>query len=75
MRLRSSFDIDPEILSCCTVKLIVQPILENAIYYGMEAMDGDGLIYGPWLPGRDRIFSLKSVTTDLACRRKRQQDC
>ena len=39
-----SFDIDPEILSCCTVKLIVQPILENAIYYGMEAMDGDGLI-------------------------------
>ena len=39
-----SFDIDPEILPCCTVKLIVQPILENAIYYGMEAMDGDGLI-------------------------------
>ena len=40
----TSFEIDPEILSCCTVKLIVQPILENAIYYGMEAMDGDGLI-------------------------------
>lgn len=39
-----SFDIAPEILSACTVKLVVQPILENAIYYGMEAMDDDGVI-------------------------------
>lgn len=38
------FDIDPDILKCCTVKLIVQPILENAIYYGMEFMDGEGEI-------------------------------
>lgn len=38
------FQIEPEILQCCTVKLVVQPILENAIYYGMEYMDGEGLI-------------------------------
>ena len=38
------FQIDPEILQCCTVKLILQPILENAIYYGMEYMDGEGEI-------------------------------
>jgi two-component system sensor histidine kinase YesM len=38
------FQIDPEILNCCTVKLVVQPLLENAIYYGMEYMDGEGLI-------------------------------
>ena len=38
------FDIDPEILQCCTVKLVVQPLLENAIYYGVECMDGDGEI-------------------------------
>ncbi len=38
------FDIDPGIEQCCTVKLIVQPLIENAIYYGMESMDGDGLI-------------------------------
>ena len=38
------FDIEPDILKCCTVKLIVQPILENAIYYGMEYMDGEGEI-------------------------------
>lgn len=38
------FRIDDEILNCCTVKLIVQPLLENAIYYGVEGMDGDGEI-------------------------------
>lgn len=38
------FQIEEEILSYCTVKLIVQPLLENAIYYGVECMDGDGEI-------------------------------
>ena len=38
------FQIEPEILQCCTVKLILQPLLENAIYYGMEYMDGEGII-------------------------------
>ena len=32
-------DIDPGINSCCTVKLILQPILENAIQYGVGDMD------------------------------------
>ncbi|MCR5734160.1 MAG: sensor histidine kinase [Lachnospiraceae bacterium] len=39
-----SFDIDKDILDGTIVKLVLQPILENAIYYGMEAMDGDGEI-------------------------------
>lgn len=38
------FEIEDEILSCCTVKLVVQPLLENAIYYGVEGMDGEGEI-------------------------------
>lgn len=38
------FDIDPDIDSCCTVKLILQPILENAINYGVSGMDGAGEI-------------------------------
>lgn len=38
------FEIDQDILKCCTVKLVIQPLLENAIYYGMECMDGDGEI-------------------------------
>ncbi len=48
MRFKDKFDfqteIQPETLSLKTIKLIVQPILENAIYHGMEYMDGDGLI-------------------------------
>lgn len=40
-RFAVKYDIAPEILSCCTVKLILQPILENAIYYGVGEMDED----------------------------------
>lgn len=39
-----SIDIAPEIEECSTVKLIVQPLIENAIYYGVQHMDGDGEI-------------------------------
>lgn len=38
------FDVDPEIYSYCTVKLILQPILENAISYGVSSMDDCGEI-------------------------------
>ena len=38
------FKVEEDILSCCTVKLVIQPLLENAIYYGVECMDGDGEI-------------------------------
>ena len=38
------FDIDEEIMSACTVKLIVQPLLENAIYYGVKGMEDDAEI-------------------------------
>ncbi len=43
-RFHVNIDIDPVIEECCTVKLIVQPLLENAIYYGVEHMDGEGEI-------------------------------
>ena len=38
------FDVDEEVGQYATVKLIIQPLLENAIYYGVEGMDGDGII-------------------------------
>ena len=38
------YEIPEEIKDLCTVKLILQPILENAIYYGVQSMDGDGEI-------------------------------
>ena len=39
----TEFDIDENIKDYCTVKLIVQPILENAVYYGVKDME-DGEI-------------------------------
>lgn len=38
------FDVDQELYSYCTVKLILQPILENAINYGVRGMDDCGEI-------------------------------
>ena len=35
------FDVDPEVEAFCTVKLMLQPILENAINYGVGNMDED----------------------------------
>lgn len=38
------FDIDETLYSLCTVKLVLQPILENAINYGISSMDDCGEI-------------------------------
>lgn len=38
------YEIDPEIENYCTVKLILQPILENAINYGVSGKDDCGRI-------------------------------
>lgn len=38
------FNVEEDILKCCTVKLVIQPLLENAIYFGVECMDGEGEI-------------------------------
>ncbi|MBR1627640.1 MAG: sensor histidine kinase [Lachnospiraceae bacterium] len=39
------FEVDPAILQASTVKLILQPVLENAIEYGVSQMDGEGEIF------------------------------
>lgn len=39
-----SMEMEKRILQYSTIKLVIQPILENAIYYGMESMEGDGVI-------------------------------
>ena len=36
--------MEEEVCTCCTVKLVLQPILENAISYGVSAMDESGEI-------------------------------
>ena len=49
VRYKNKFDyeirMEPEAALCATIKLIVQPLVENSIYHGMEYMDGDGRIF------------------------------
>lgn len=40
-RFKTEFQVDEEIGNYCIVKLVIQPILENAIYYGVGHMDED----------------------------------
>lgn len=40
-RFKVEFLIDKEIKNYCIVKLVIQPLLENAIYYGVGNMDED----------------------------------
>lgn len=48
MRFKNRFtyvlEAEPEAESMASIKLILQPLVENAIYHGMEYMDGDGEI-------------------------------
>ena len=48
MRYKNKFsykiEADPDTLSLSVIKLVLQPVVENAIYHGMEFMDGDGEI-------------------------------
>lgn len=48
MRYKNKFsyviEMDEEVKDLCIIKLVVQPLVENAIYHGMDFMDGDGKI-------------------------------
>ncbi|MFR3320094.1 MAG: sensor histidine kinase [Lachnospiraceae bacterium] len=55
------------------MKLVVQPILENAIYYGMEAMDDDGIISVRGYQKDGDVFLEISAIMGLVCRRRRRQ--
>lgn len=55
-KFTTDFDIQDEINDYCTVKLIIQPILENAIYYGVKNMDEDGEIHVKAYKEKDDIY-------------------
>lgn len=49
IRFKNTFEYEihaqPKVLDHTTIKLIVQPLVENAIYHGIEPMGGDGEIF------------------------------
>ena len=67
------FEIDEEIKNYCTVKLIVQPILENAVYYGVKDMeDGEIVVRGfkgddgdIYITVSDNGFGMSNSQTEL----------
>lgn len=48
MRYKNRFtyriEAEDEVLSMSSLKLLLQPLVENSIYHGMEFMDGDGVV-------------------------------
>lgn len=60
MRFKNKFRYeiiyDDEILLYSSLKLMLQPIVENSIYHGMEFMDGDGLIRVEVRKNKDKLL-------------------
>lgn len=64
MRYKNKFtyaiDASEECMELASLKLVLQPLVENAIYHGMEFMDGDGeIILKVWRVGEDLCFMVK----------------
>lgn len=58
MRFKNRFsytiEAEDEVLELASLKLMLQPLVENAIYHGMEFVDGDGEIFiSAWKEGED----------------------
>jgi len=61
MRFKNKFSYEiraqEEIMELGSLKLMLQPLVENAIYHGMEFMDGDGeIVVEAWKDGEDLYF-------------------
>ncbi|SCZ77441.1 sensor histidine kinase [Pseudobutyrivibrio xylanivorans] len=43
-KFEANIDVDPAIEDCVTIKLIIQPLIENAIYHAVGDLDDEGVI-------------------------------
>ncbi len=75
MRFKNKFvyqiEAEPEVLSLASLKLMLQPLVENAIYHGMEFMDGDGeIVVKAWRQEGNLRFTIEDnglgMTTEQA---------
>lgn len=62
MRFKNKFsyqiEAETDVLALASLKLTLQPLVENAIYHGMEFMDGDGEILIRAWKEKDELFFL-----------------
>ncbi len=64
MRFKNKFtyqiQADNDVLEMASLKLMLQPLVENAIYHGMEFMDGDGeILIRASKKGDELLFSIE----------------
>lgn len=64
MRFKNKFSyeihVEEECLELTSLKLMLQPLVENAIYHGMEFMDGEGeIILDVFCRGEELYFTVK----------------
>ena len=64
MRFKNKFTYEieagEEVLELASLKLMLQPMVENAIYHGMEFMDGDGeILIRVWREGDDLYLMVR----------------
>jgi two-component system sensor histidine kinase YesM len=58
-RFSYSIEAGDDVPGLASLKLVLQPLVENAIYHGMEFMDGDGEItVRAWREGNDLYLSV-----------------
>lgn len=65
-RYKNKFDydmnVDPTLMGIKTPKLILQPIVENAIYHGIKQKEGKGYIYiHIWSDGEDIVMQIEDT--------------
>jgi two-component system sensor histidine kinase YesM len=65
-KLNYQIDIDDELLVIPTIKLILQPLVENSIYHGIKLKDSEGLIriYSSKHNGENGILVVKLCVED-----------
>jgi len=55
-KLRYEMDVDPETKSCLIPRLVLQPLVENAIYHGIKVKEDGGSIYIGAMLDDDRLL-------------------
>ena len=59
-KFTADFQVEDGVEQLYTIKLILQPILENAIYHGMEYADGDGeILIHAFREGEDVLLDIQ----------------